>query len=124
MPRELELLETSPAVKSYEILDYKEGGSFYFLKIKAELIDGSVLYIREFVSEDEYNYSFQWQKDGKLVVRWDNAPHHKDVETFPHHKHVGSQDNVQPSKEISLEDILRVIEEKIKPPSSTSTRLC
>ncbi|WP_297073456.1 DUF6516 family protein [Thermococcus sp.] len=120
MLRELELLEKSPAVKGYKILDYKEGEGFYFLKIKAELIEGSVLYIREFVSEEEYHYSFQWQKDGKLIVRWDNAPHHRDIETFPHHKHVGSQDNIQPSKEISLEDVLRVIEEEIKPSSSTS----
>jgi len=123
MLRELELLEKSPVIKSYEILDYKEGGSFYFLKIKAVLVDGSVLHIREFVSEDEYNYSFQWQKDGNLITRWDNAPHHKDIETFPHHKHVGSKDNVQPSGEISLEDVLGVIEEEIKPPSSTSSRL-
>jgi len=113
MPRELELLDESPAVKSYEILDYKEGNSFYFLKIKAELVDGSVLYIREFVSENEYNHSFQWQKDEKLIIRWDNAPHHKYVETFPHHKHVGSKDNVQLSEEISLEDVLMVIEKKL-----------
>ncbi|AFL95740.1 hypothetical protein CL1_1541 [Thermococcus cleftensis] len=115
MLRELELLDGSPVVKDYEILDYKEGESFYFLKIKAELIDGSVLYIREFVSEDDYNYSFQWQRNGELIVRWDNAPHHRDVETFPHHKHVGSKDNVQPSREVSLEDVLKAIEERIKP---------
>ena len=123
MLRELELLEKSPVIKSYEILDYKEGGSFYFLKIKAVLVDGSVLHIREFVSEEEYNYSFQWQRNGNLIIRWDNAPHHRGIETFPHHKHVGSKDNVQPSGEISLEDVLGVIEEEIKPPSSTSSRL-
>ena len=84
MLRELELLEKSLAVKSYEILDYKEGDSFYFLKIKAELIDGSVLYIRKFVSKEDYNYSFQWQKDGKLIVRLDKAPpsqKHRNVST-------------------------------------------
>lgn len=124
MLRELELLDGSPVVKSYEILDYKEGESFYFLKIKAVLVDGSVLHIREFVSEEEYNYSFQWQRNGNLIIRWDNAPHHRGIETFPHHKHVGSKDNVQPSKEISLEDILGIIEEKIKPSSSASSHLC
>ena len=123
MPRTLELLKKSPAVKAYEVLDFKQGKNFYFLKVKAELVDGSELYIREFVSEDEYNYSFQWQKDGNLITRWDNAPHHKDIETFPHHKHVGSKDNVQPSGEISLEDVLGVSEEEIKPPSSTSSHL-
>ncbi|AIU70897.1 hypothetical protein TEU_11480 [Thermococcus eurythermalis] len=124
MLRELELLDGSPVVKSYEILDYKEGESFYFLKIKAVLVDGSVLHIREFVSEEEYNYSFQWQRNGNLIIRWDNASHHRGIETFPHHKHVGSKDNVQPSKEISLEDILGIIEEKIKPSSSASSHLC
>lgn len=124
MLRELELLDGSPVVKSYEILDYKEGESFYFLKIKAVLVDGSALHIREFVSEEEYNYSFQWQRNGNLIIRWDNAPHHRGIETFPHHKHVGSKDNVQPSKEISLEDILGIIEEKIKPSSSASSHLC
>jgi len=67
---------------------------------------------------------FIWQRNGNLITRWNNAPHHKDIETFPHHKHVGSKDNVQPSKEISLEDILGVIEEKIKPLSSASSHLC
>jgi hypothetical protein len=57
--RELELLEKSKVVESYEITDYKEGLDFYFLKIRAQLVDGSVLHIREFVSDEEYNYSFQ-----------------------------------------------------------------
>ncbi|WP_099210405.1 toxin-antitoxin system TumE family protein [Thermococcus henrietii] len=114
MLRELELLEGSPVVREYEVLDYKEGRDFYFLKIKAELTDGSALYIREFVSENEYSYSFQWQKNGNLLIRWDNAPHHRHLETFPHHKHVGSKDNVQPSNEVSLEDVLKTIEEKLK----------
>ncbi|WP_297535960.1 DUF6516 family protein [Thermococcus sp.] len=117
MLRELELLEDSPVVREYEVLDYKECKDFYFLKIKAKLVDGSVLYIlyiREFVSEHEYSYSFQWQKNGNLLIRWDNAPHHRHLETFPHHKHVGSKDNVQPSKEVSLEDVLKTIEGKLK----------
>jgi len=46
MLRELELLEKSPIVKSFEILDYKDGSDFYFLKIKALLVDGSILYVR------------------------------------------------------------------------------
>ncbi|MCE7736574.1 MAG: hypothetical protein GPJ54_16955, partial [Candidatus Heimdallarchaeota archaeon] len=25
--------------------------------------------------------------EGKLLVRWDNAPHFPDLENFPHHKH-------------------------------------
>ena len=66
MLRELELLKRSEVVESYEILDYKEGSDFYFLKIKARLIDGSVLYVREFVSSGDYNYSFQMAERWKI----------------------------------------------------------
>ena len=116
MLRELELLEGSEIVESYEVIDYKEGRDFYFLKIRAMLIDGSVLHIREFVSGDDYSYSIQWQRDGELIIRWDNAPHHRKLSTFPHHKHVGSDKNVLPSSEITLEDVLRVISSNIQNP--------
>ncbi|MHA1264650.1 MAG: toxin-antitoxin system TumE family protein [Candidatus Helarchaeota archaeon] len=89
MPRTLELLKKSPAVKTYEILDFKQGKNFYFLKVKADLVDGGEIYIREFVSENEFIYSYHWQdKNEKLRIRWDNAPHHKHLKTFPHHKHL------------------------------------
>ncbi|WP_457613933.1 toxin-antitoxin system TumE family protein [Methanocaldococcus sp.] len=33
-------------------------------------------------------YSFHWQdKNGDLIVRWDNAPHYRNIKTFPHYKH-------------------------------------
>jgi len=45
MLRELESLEKSRIVAKYEILDFKGGEDFYFLKLKVKLIDGSVLYL-------------------------------------------------------------------------------
>ena len=47
MLKTLELLDKSPVVKSYEILDFKRGKDFYYLKIKAILINDTVLHIRE-----------------------------------------------------------------------------
>ena len=112
MLKELESLEKSRIVVKYEVLDFKEGGNFYFLKLKVQLIDGSILYVREYVSEEDYIYSFHWQDDkGKLRIRWDNAPYHKNVRTFPHHKLTDK--GVEGSHEITLEDVLRVIENKI-----------
>ena len=29
------------------------------------------------------------KKNGQLIIRWDNAPHHKQIQTYPHHKHLG-----------------------------------
>jgi len=44
-------------IKSFEILDFKSGESFYFLKVKAVLIDDSLLHIKEYSSLDGYFYS-------------------------------------------------------------------
>jgi hypothetical protein len=43
-------------------------------------------------------------------VRWDNAPDW-DVETFPHHKHIGEQGNVTASYERTLEQVLGFLAE-------------
>ena len=48
-----------------------------------------------------------------LIVRWDNAPDW-DVETSPHHKHVGKKENVEPSYERTLEQVMAVIAEKVR----------
>jgi len=89
MLKTLKLVEESKIVKEYEIQDFKQGRKFYYLRIKIILVEESELYIKEYVSETEYLYSYHWQdRDGTLKIRWDNAPHHyKDIKTFPHHKH-------------------------------------
>jgi hypothetical protein len=55
-------------------------------------------------------YSYYWLTSAnELKIGWDNAPHHTRVKTFPHHKHIGQQKNIEPSMETCLEDILKVI---------------
>jgi len=55
-------------------------------------------------------YSYYWLDTAyELKIGWDNAPHHTQLETFPHHKHVGEQGNLQPSTEIRLEEVMKVI---------------
>lgn len=39
-----------------------------------------------FVSSEKY--SFHWQREGK-IIRFDNSPHHRNLETFPDHMHKG-----------------------------------
>ena len=112
MLRTLELLDKSKVIKEYEILDFKQGENFYFLKIRAVLLDDSELYIRKYVSKKVYLYSYHWQdENGVLRIRWDNSPHHEYIKTFPHHKHT---QKIEESKEISLEDALTLIEKKLE----------
>ena len=62
-------------------------GSLYFH-------DGSRLEFTETVTIERYHpvklfYVYQYISGGEAVFRYDNAPHHPDLPTFPHHKHVG-----------------------------------
>lgn len=38
-------------------------------------------------------------------MRWDNAPHHREIETFPFHIHTKSE--ILPSEEVRLDEILK-----------------
>ena len=41
-------------------------------------------------------YRHHWQnKSGMLKKRWDNAPHHPQLDSFPDHVHDGSEENVK-----------------------------
>jgi hypothetical protein len=55
-------------------------------------------------------YCFHWQDAaGRLVKRWDNAAHHPEISTHPHHVHDGNENNVISHGPISAEDILGII---------------
>jgi hypothetical protein len=41
------------------------------------------------------------------IFRYDNAPHHSEIKTFPHHKH--EKEEVKASNEPSLYDVLTEI---------------
>jgi hypothetical protein len=67
-------------------------------KVKGVLYfyDGSRLEFTETVTLEHYRpvkllYTYQYIRSGKAVLRYDNAPHHPDLPTFPHHKHVGKE---------------------------------
>ena len=82
--------------------------------------DGSLLEFTEtaeqrgaLVDKVEYAYHFQ-DADGRLVFRYDNSPHHPEISTYPHHKHVGTQavhgERLEASNAPYLGDILREID--------------
>ena len=64
------------------------------------------------MSEDDYIYSYHWQdKNINLIIRWDNSPHHQEISTHPYHKHI--RGTIEPSKEISLKEVMTYIEKQI-----------
>ncbi len=105
-------LDSSKIVKSYHILDFKTFENGFYIKISVEIINTSKIFITEYIDENERNYSYHWQDDkNNLIIRWDNAPYHKSIETFPHHLH--NNKGVFESYDITISDILKTIEKKL-----------
>ena len=75
------------------------------------LRDGSNLRVTEkWRGETLERYGYYWlTTQNELKIGWDNSPHHQKLENFPHHKHIGKQENRAPSPETTLEDVMRVI---------------
>lgn len=72
---------------------------------RVSLEDGTII-------KDDYSYHYQ-KSDNDLIFRYDNAPHHPEIETHPHHKHVGSDENVIAAQPPDLSDVLNEIDEII-----------
>jgi hypothetical protein len=103
----ISVLKESNLFSSVEVLDLIDEETVSLIKVKAQLKDGTLLYITELYRFDQHKYSYHWQTaEGELIVRWDNKPHWKDLKTFPHHKHIGGE--VLSSHQI---DILEVLDE-------------
>jgi hypothetical protein len=56
------------------------------------------------------HYSYTYIREGQRVFRYDNAPHHSDVVTHPHHKPFGDRDRVAPADQPNLSQVLAEIE--------------
>lgn len=110
----LRSLETHSCVTAYDVQVYRRWSDGFYVKIKLRLSDGSELHAREYVDANERDYSFHWQTaDKQLIGRWDNAPHHRAVATFPHHRH--TPDGIVESSDIALDSVLNIIQRRICP---------
>jgi hypothetical protein len=104
----------NPSVKNFRLIREFIGVDKGFIRFVIKLRDDSEIHVFEYVNSGlhKIDYSYHWQnKDKKLITRWDNAPHHRDIDTFPHHVHEG--DSVNPSNELTFVEILNKIGEII-----------
>lgn len=115
-----ELISSAPEVIDVEILRRSvwdtglEKVALY--RYRLSMSDGSLLELTERLVEEKRTlfikkYRYHWQnRNGQVIMRWDNAPHHPEIESFPHHLHDGSETNVVRHSEIRGMDALsRVI---------------
>jgi len=84
-------------IQSWSISDFDRDGPHLRFKGQVTFVDNSVLFIRQVVlGQSSFKYAYHWQeRDGRLICRWDNSAHWPEIPTFPHHKHVVLQDQIQ-----------------------------
>ncbi len=100
----LKTLKRSNIVAKIISIDFDGVADYSKLKIRAELINHWQLQVWEHRTPITRRYAYHVFKDGTTIVRWDNAPHHRDISTFPHHKHVGGE--IVESDEMQIGDVL------------------
>lgn len=110
----IESLIVSHSVSSFKILRKEVSEEDGYIRVKCNLSNGDFLEFAEYivVHKDKLRletYSYHWQgKEGRLIKRWDNVAHHKEIKTFPYHIHLADGSVIE-SVNIALKKILSEI---------------
>jgi hypothetical protein len=56
------------------------------------------------------SYAYTYLRNRQRVFRYDNAPHHPEIVTHSHHKHVGPADRLAPADQPGLNQVLAEVE--------------
>jgi hypothetical protein len=113
------LIALCPVVVEFNILREDAQGDRGLWRYRLTLQDKSFVEMFEFfeIQSDRVKvikYSFHWQKDnGQLIKRWDNAAHHPEIVTYPHHLHDGTEDVVFAYEPVSFEEVLQINSEQV-----------
>jgi len=79
-----------------------------YIRVMAKTLRGNELHIFEYIvrnKAEKYAYHLQDPLE-RLIFRYDNRPHHPEVNTFPHHKHIRNSREPQPSRKPSIKEVL------------------
>ena len=104
-----------PQVMRCVALREEAQGDSGLVRMRLTLSDGSLLELFERFqitagTLQVIKYRFHWQDaSGEVRRRWDNAAHHPEVQTHPHHVHDGSESNVLSHAAVSAVDVLAYI---------------
>ena len=110
---ELRLIEKS-IYKDYSIVRKEILYVEAKIRLIITLLNGDTIELFEYLHENvgeliSKKYSYHWQdKEGQLIKRWDNAPHHKELNNYPHHIHYNDS-LVQPNTLIP--NIFKILDE-------------
>lgn len=88
-------IRRSKLVITYELAEMRLSANTGYVEGSVTFTNGARLIFFEFfrqtaseTAREKYRYHFM-DADNRLIFRYDNAPHHPEVASFPHHKHLG-----------------------------------
>jgi len=113
------LFSEYPFVTGYQVLKFERTQTTRRLKLAVEIAGGSRLMISEATNPRGFRYAYHWQDaEGRLLVRWDNAPHHHALPTFPDHFHNGP--TVEAATQPTIRNVLEYIAHRLSSQSQTT----
>ncbi|MFZ4698632.1 MAG: toxin-antitoxin system TumE family protein [Candidatus Methylumidiphilus sp.] len=88
-----------------------------YFRARLSLVNGDFLEVSEYFTiragkPETLEYRYQWMDSAqeRLIRRWDNARHFPGLPNFPHHQHVGEDNQVKPSQTLSILGLIDLIE--------------
>jgi len=86
-------------------------------RLRIFLSESSFIDIR--ISGEKYSYHWERRVIKGTIYRHDNAPHYKEIKTFPKHFHEGREENVKESHlsdnyEKAIRELLTFVKEKLE----------
>ncbi len=110
----------SPAILSFTVVEEQDLSDRGYFRARVILANNDFLEVSEyFIVESNktmpQRYRYQWMDDTQSILRsrWDNVPHFPNLPNFPHHIHIASEGNVEPSQAIGILEVLQIIEQEI-----------
>jgi hypothetical protein len=114
------IVEACSIAQTFTITYDKRSTYEGFIRGEITFVDGSRLHLREFVDvetgSDRLTYVYQYTDVAQqLIFRYDNTGHHRkrNLSTYPHHKHVGSEENVETSTSPDLAAVLDEVQAQV-----------
>jgi hypothetical protein len=88
---------------------------------RIDLTNETTLFVKDYLFLDgSRKYAFHWQTaEGDCLIRWDNAPHHQDIDTFPYHRHLGTNLRLEASSPMNLAKVLTIIRDSMADEKNT-----
>ena len=110
------LLQRSAFIENVDVEYDVKSKNIGIIQGTLEMIDGFTLQFMELINIErdkitrpKYRFHLMNVND-EMIFRYDNAPHHPEIATHPHHKHVKGESVPKQSKGVGLKEVLFEIE--------------